>query len=111
MVAASWFFHQLLDGLNTAEGIPLVALSMKSLSSHRLALQNNRFSVMLNLEFFYRENAAEVAAKEGAVKVDENNWETIVYVQNKARFLKCVAWKCEDTKTQWEKHRKFLQQE
>jgi len=49
MVAASWTFHQLMDGLNTTEGIPLVALSVKAAA---LSLSSYCFSayLCLNLE-------------------------------------------------------------
>ena len=108
IVAASWTFHQLLDGLNTEEGIPLVKLSVKSASDHRIASQGNRFSVTLNLEFFYEENAFAFAGNEGAKKVDELNWETVIFVKDKDQFQKCVEWKYGDTTIAWEKHRRFL---
>lgn len=111
IVAASWTFHQLLDGLNTAEGIPLVTLSVKSTSNHRIASRDNRFSVTLNLEFFYKESAAAFAGNEGASKVDELNWETVIFVKDKVRFQACVEWKYTDTAKEWERHRRFLEQE
>lgn len=111
MVAASWTFHQLMDGLNTDEGIPLVALSVKSISDCRLASRNDRFSATLNLEFFYKDSAATFAGNEGAVKVDEQNWVTTVFVRDKAKFQECVAWKYNDTKKSWDEHRRFMQQE
>eukprot|EP00173_Palmaria_palmata_P002256 Plantae.Rhodophyta-Palmaria_palmata.ctg24150.p1 GENE.Plantae.Rhodophyta-Palmaria_palmata.ctg24150~~Plantae.Rhodophyta-Palmaria_palmata.ctg24150.p1 ORF type:complete len:125 (+),score=19.05 Plantae.Rhodophyta-Palmaria_palmata.ctg24150:35-376(+) len=113
MVAASWTFHQPLDGLNTVEGIQLVALSVKSTSDHRIAARGDRFSVTINLKFFYQENAAAFAGNQGAskCKVDELNWETVVFVKDKDQFQKCVEWKYADTATAWEKHRSFLQQE
>ena len=111
IVAASWTFHQLLDGLNTEEGIPLVKLSVKSTSDHRIASQGNRFSVTLNLEFFYQENASAFAGNEGARKVNELNWETVIFVKDKDQFQKCVEWKYEDTTMAWEKHRRFLAHE
>ena len=111
IVAASWTFHQLLDGLNTEEGIPLVKLSVKSTSAHRITSQGNRFSVTLNLEFFYQENASVFAGNEGARKVNESNWETMIFVKDKDQFQKCVEWKYEDTTIAWEKHRRFLAHE
>jgi Crinkler effector protein N-terminal domain len=111
MVAASWTFHQLLDGLNTTEEIPLVALSVKSTSDHTISSRDNRFSVTLNLEFFYQETAAAFAGNEGARKVDELNWETVIFVKDKVKFQDCVEWKYKDTKKEWERHRDFLEQE
>jgi hypothetical protein len=111
IVAASWIFHQLLDGLNTAEGIPLVLLSVKSASDHRIAAQGNRVLVTLNLEFFFQENAAAFAASEGARKVDDMNWETVIFVKDRDQFQKCVEWKYGVTKTAWDQHRHFLADE
>lgn len=111
MVAASWTFHQLMDGLNTSEGIPLVALSVKATSEHRSTAHDNRFAVVLLLEFFYQELTMVFAAREGARKVDDVSWETKVYVRDKEEFEQFMAWKFNDTKNQWEKHRAFLERE
>ncbi|KAG7372997.1 hypothetical protein IV203_033721 [Nitzschia inconspicua] len=75
MVAASWLFHQQLDGLNVAEGIPLVALSFKTASNDRLVSHNRRYRVTLLVEFFYQELAAAFAPTGLARKIDETSWE------------------------------------
>ena len=111
IVAASWTFHQLLDGLNTEEGIPLVRISVKSTSDHRIASRGNRFSITLTLEFFYEDNASAFAGNVGARKVNDSNWETVIFVTDKELFKTCVEWKYEDTTLAWENHRRFLAHE
>ena len=112
MLAASWTFHQQLDGLNVEEGMPLAAISVKKASSGQIAAHDNRYSVTLLIEFFYPELAAVFAAPVGAGKGDqENTWETVVYVQDRNVFAECVRWKFQDTMEQWQKHRAFLEQE
>ena len=111
LVAASWDFHQQLDGLNVTEGIPLVSISVTSSSYHRLARHDDRYSVTLALEFFYAELAAAFNAVEGSRKLNDTTWETTVYVRDKETFTKCVEWKFENTKKIWKDHRAFLDQE
>lgn len=110
MVAASWTFHQQLDGLDVEDGMPLAAMSIKEASSCRIAAHGNRYRVTLSIQFFYPELAASFAAPEGARNGDqENTWETVVYVQDKTMFADCVGWKFQDTMTQWQKHRVLLE--
>jgi len=51
MVAASWELHQQMDGLNSIDGIPGVALSVVKWGNERIAEHDNRIMVRLNLEF------------------------------------------------------------
>jgi len=112
MLAATWTFHQQLDGLNVQEGIPLVAISVKNASSHRVASQDDRFRVTLSIEFFYPDLAASFAAVDGARKgEDDRTWETVVYVRDRNLFGECVDWKFRETNKQWQDHRAFLEQE
>jgi hypothetical protein len=108
MVAASWLFHQQLDGLNVTEGIPLVALSWESASPSRLASHGGRYQVALLVEFFYPELAAAFAHTDQAAKIDDKSWRIIVHVQDKNLFKECIDWKSADTQSQWESHRAFL---
>ncbi|KAG7340296.1 hypothetical protein IV203_023839 [Nitzschia inconspicua] len=111
MVAASWLFHQQLDGLNVAEGIPLVALSFKTASNDRLVSHNRRYRVTLLVEFFYQELAAAFAPTGLARKIDETSWEISLYVEDKDMFKECIDWKSANTKKQWNDHREFLNAE
>ncbi|KAG7342462.1 hypothetical protein IV203_007555 [Nitzschia inconspicua] len=111
MVAASWLFHQQLDGLNVAEGIPLVALSFKTASNDRLVSHNRRYRVTLLVEFFYQELAAVFAPTGLARKIDETSWEISLYVEDKHMFKECIDWKSANTKKQWDDHREFLNAE
>ena len=108
MVAASWLFHQQLDGLNVEEGIPLVALSWTDASDGPLASHNGRYRVALLVEFFYQELAAAFAAPDLSRKVDGKKWQITVYVEDKDLFKECVDWKSDHTKEQWNAHRAFL---
>jgi hypothetical protein len=109
IVAASWPFHQQLDGLNVEEGMPLLAMSVKEASSCRSATHANRYPVTLSIRFFFPELAASFAAQEFARKGNDDTWETIVYVQDKSTFSECVEWKFQDTISQWEAHRAMFQ--
>ena len=111
MLAASWDFHQQLDGLNVTEGIPLVAVSVTSSSQHRLASHENRYSVTLALEFFYAELASAFNAVNGSRKLNDTTWETTVFVQDKETFEECVEWKYKSTQKAWSDHRTFLNQD
>lgn len=53
MVAASWTFHQMMDGLDTTDGIPLVAMSVSATSEETSTAHGNRYAATLLLEFFY----------------------------------------------------------
>ena len=51
-------FHQQLDGINIAEGIPLlVAISVKASSHDRQAGYDDRYAVEMLVAFFYAEPA------------------------------------------------------
>jgi hypothetical protein len=109
MVAASWTFHQQLDGLNVQEGIPLAAMSIKDAAKDRSTSHDNRYRVTLAIQFFYSDLAASFAAQLGAKNnIDQKTWETVVYVQDKNLFSECVKWKFQNTMEQWQKHRDFL---
>ena len=111
MVAASWFFHQQLDGLNVSEGIPLVALSWESASPSPLASHGSRYQVTLLVEFFYSELAASFAQADHAVRIDDKSWRINVYVQDKNLFKECIDWKSAHTRSEWVSHRAFLEDE
>jgi hypothetical protein len=107
MVAASWYFHQLLDGLNTEDKIPLVVLSLKSVSEARLVAKDNRYQVTIAVEFFDQKYLAAYQAPTGASLV-AGLWQTSVFVKDKDIFKKCIGWKEADTRKKWKKHREWL---
>mmetsp|Transcript_33718 Transcript_33718/g.70103 ORF Transcript_33718/g.70103 Transcript_33718/m.70103 type:complete len:417 (-) Transcript_33718:69-1319(-) len=115
MIAASWTFHQQLDGLNVEDGMPLAAISVKQVSSCRSATHDDRYSVTLSIQFFYPDLATSFAAPEGARMVTDDDdacsWETVVFVKDKNLFLECIEWKFQDTTNQWQRHREFLEKE
>ena len=102
MIAASWLFHQMLDGLHTDEKIPLLRLSFTSSSARRQADNDNRYAVTLGIEFKDEALARNYQCPEGGIQVDNKNWEVTVHVQNKEIFEECVNWKYEDTTKKWE---------
>lgn len=104
MIAASWTFHQMLDGLNTDERIPLLRVSLKSSSPNRHAEKDNRYAVALGIEFKDEALAQNYQSPVGAKKVDDTNWEVTVYVQDKGVFEECVNWKYADTTQKWKSY-------
>jgi hypothetical protein len=108
MVAASWPFHQMMDGLNTPEGIPLVALSVQKSLPCRNLEYDNLYAVTLLLEFYYTDLAQAFAAKEGARKLSDESWETVVYFHDKVIFQECIEWKWNNTQSKWRDHDAFL---
>jgi hypothetical protein len=111
MVAASWPFHQMLDGLHTTESIPLVVLSVINSAEFSSAAHGNRYSVTLKVKFRDKACASSFAAIDMAKRLDDTTWETVVHVLDKETFLECVAWKYADTKEQWRLHDELLNRE
>ena len=108
IVAASWQLHQLMDGLNSIDAIPGVALSVANTGSERIAERDNRIMVRLNLEFRNKYLADLFQGNGMPSRVDDTNWQVTVYVEDSATFCDCVQWKHADTKKQWEDHERFL---
>ena len=101
MVAASWPFHQMMDGISTKESIPLLRLSFLKASQNRLAEFDNRFRVTVQVEFRHVANASLYRAPLGAVKLNETTWKTDVYVKDKQIFQECLEWKYNNTTKAW----------
>ena len=108
IVAASWQLHQLMDGLNSVDGIPGVALSVVNVGKERSAEHGGRIMVRLNLEFRSKYHADLFQGKGMPLRVDDLNWQVAVYVEDGATFCDCVAWKQSDTKRRWKEHGTFL---
>lgn len=109
LVAASWQLHQQMDGLNSTEGIPGVALSLAKVGNQRSAAHGNRIMVHLNLEFRNEYLANLFRGNHMPVKIDSSNWQIVVYVADAGIFSECVRWKHEDTKKKWRDHQHFLE--
>ena len=108
MVAASWLFHQQMDGLNSTEGVPVVALSVASVGQERSAQHENRVAVTLKLEFSSKYLADVFQGNETARRESDTTWQTVVFVTDPKLFGECIAWKYEDTKRRWADHERFL---
>jgi hypothetical protein len=102
MIAASWPFHQMLDGLNTEEKIPLLRVRFKSVSPHKQADNDNRYAVTSAIEFKDVDMANNYQSPEGAKRLDDKSWEVTVSVKDKEIFKTCVDWKYGDTTKKWD---------
>jgi hypothetical protein len=63
------------------------------------------------LEFYYTDLAENFAAKEGARKLSDKSWETVVCVHDWTMFQECIEWKWNDTQSKWRNHEAFLESE
>jgi len=109
IVAASWALHQMLDGLNHADNMSVVKLSVTSLSDYTISSQDNRYAIVVKLEFFNSVDAAAFQPRVGATQIDNKTWQTTVYVKNKREFAEFVQWKGDDTEKQWTIYRRTLE--
>ena len=109
LLAASWPFHQMLDGLNNVDDMSVVKLLVVGTSEGPIVAQGNRFSVTLRLEFFHQVDADSFQAKTGALRRGTKEWETVVYVRDAARFREYATWKGNDTQSQWDRYNKQLE--
>ena len=109
VVAASWSLHQMLDGLNHTDNMSVVKLSVISSSDYSISNQDNRYAIVIQLEFFNAVDAAAFQPREGAAKFDNTTWQTTVYVKDKAEFAEFIRWKGDDTEKQWTLYRRTLE--
>jgi hypothetical protein len=107
-VAASWLFHQQMDGLNSTEGVPVVALSVASVGQERSAQHDDRVAVTLKLEFSSKYLADIFQGNETARRESDTTWQIAVFVTDPKMFGECIAWKYNDTKSKWAEHERFL---
>mmetsp|Transcript_19580 Transcript_19580/g.53890 ORF Transcript_19580/g.53890 Transcript_19580/m.53890 type:complete len:344 (-) Transcript_19580:114-1145(-) len=112
MVAASWTLHQMLDGLNNLDGMPVVKLSVTGSSENRMAEKGGRYQVTLQLLFFHEVDALAFQAKAGCSEsLNQTTWRTNVFVEDKEAFIECVNWKGNATQTLWDAYRAALASE
>ena len=109
VLAASWPLHQMLDGLNHADSMSVVKLSVVSASEYTISSKCDRYAVVLQLEFFNKVDAAAFQPRADASKVDDKTWQTTVHVKNKTEFAEFVRWKGDDTEKQWTEYRRTLE--
>lgn len=109
VVAASWPLHQMLDGLNHIDDMSVVKLSVITSSDRKISSQENRYAVVLQLDFFNAVDAAAFQPRVGAKKLDNTTWQTTVHVQDKTEFAKFVKWKGDNTEKQWSIYRRTLE--
>ena len=104
VVAASWPFHQMLDGLNVVGGIPTVKLSVANEAEHPSAAHAGRFRVNLRLEFLTLLDANSFVGRPNlSQRIDDLTWQVTVFVKDKKTFRECVEWKGENTQTTWDR--------
>mmetsp|Transcript_47005 Transcript_47005/g.112936 ORF Transcript_47005/g.112936 Transcript_47005/m.112936 type:complete len:301 (+) Transcript_47005:262-1164(+) len=107
LLAGSWTpFHQHLDGLNTPDNLPQVAVRFEKDQGEELVGNppSKRRKVDIVLEF--RDSASEEIMaprlKNGSVKVADQIWRTFVHVLDADKFQECLEWKHQDTRRKWE---------
>ena len=111
LLAVSWPFHQMMDGLNTDQGLPMVAISVRSRTGSASVDHDDRYPITLLLKFREETHAAMFQGNdnEGSKRIEgTNNWEVVVFVEDPKVFCACVAWKLGDTKRQWAAHQAFI---
>jgi hypothetical protein len=109
ILAASWPFHQMMDGLNTESGLPLVCISVLSRGSSPSAAHDDRVSITLRLEFSDEIVAAAYVGNERlSTRINDKIWDVVVYVADPELFTECVTWKENDARQKWEEHQRFL---
>lgn len=110
MLAGSWTFHQLFDGLNTAEGhlVPLLAIRWLGCDPNVTQFPDGerRFKVELLIEFFMDAAEADLAGslKVCFTKVSDRNWKVFVYVCDTETFKECIDWKYTQANQIWNDH-------
>ena len=104
-IYASWPFHQLLDGLNTASGIGLaISLDPDSQPTKEEVAVNDSYEerykvfVILHFEAAQVANIFQAMLKVGTVKIDDTHFKSFIHVRSFANFSKCIAKKLRDQK-------------
>jgi hypothetical protein len=109
MLAASWTFHQMMDGLNTVDDLPLVCISVLSQGNARSTDHEERVLMTLQLEFFRPAAAAAyIGNKSTSKRINETVWNVDVYVDDPKLFTDCVSWKEKDTRQRWQEHEQLV---
>jgi hypothetical protein len=94
MLAASWPFYKMMDGLNTEGGLPMVCIFVLSQGHSRSAAHENRISMTLRLDFYSPAAAAVYVENDGtSTRISNKVWNVVVYVDDPQLFIECVSWK------------------
>ena len=110
ILAGSWTpLHQLFDGLNTAEGVPMLAI--KPLSEVHFDEINvgippvKRYKVDLEIEFCDESSAMDMEHrfKDGSERMSSTKWRSFVHVTDPERFCNFLKFKYRNTMKDWKK--------
>lgn len=103
IIAASWPFHQLLDGLNTIDGLPHVRLEPVQTDTFiKETLDGeDRFKVFVNIVYHKTQYASCIGLKHGSEKLSDTTWRSFVHVKDPTLFCECLQWKNDDTAEKW----------
>jgi hypothetical protein len=105
ILAGSWAFHQLLDGLNTVDELPALTVAMPSSGDCSWPRErvdgNERHRVTIIVTFRTENQAASVRFKDGSAQLSPTVWQSFVHVQNPELFAECITWKCKETEEKW----------
>ena len=104
LLAGSWTpFHQFFDGLATNDGGPKLAIRFVKVFSEPAEPGKKRKRVELALEFQDEESAKDMVPrlKVGSCEVKKLEWQSFVHVEDPVTFQKCIEWKYQKTKEEW----------
>ena len=97
--------HQYFDGIETPDGIPVVALRIGKIFEHdeEVCPGEKRRKVEVIVECKDERTAVVVGThlKPGALRVSKTELMTSVYVQNATTFERCITHKYGVTKSLW----------
>ena len=108
MLAGSWNFHQLFDGLHTNEGHLVPSLGIEWVghadNSTQMDDSETRYMVTLRIQFFSNlaENDLKGSLKTGSSDEGGGKWLTHVYVKKPELFQECIQWKYAYACKTWE---------
>ena len=106
-LAGTWCFHQWLDGTNTQDDVPILALKPLTDSFEPVMfpgpppIKRSRVDIIIE---FRESNDADFFVhrlKDGSTRISEKQLQTYVHVSDAATFCDCLKWKYEDTIKRW----------
>ena len=110
MLVGSWTpLHQLFDGLNTIEEVPMVAIKpLVDVDFEEINVgipPQKRYKVHLEIEFCDENSALEMENrfKDGSSKMSPTKWRSFVHVTNPVRFCTFLKFKYRATMITWKK--------
>jgi hypothetical protein len=116
-IYGSWNFHQLLDGLNTSDGIGVVIRFESMLGREEVQAKNGRFEHRYKVSVIVEFRSADLAAvfqprvTDGTERLDDCKFRSFLYVTDPAVLKICLDRKCEAFDEQDRKCEAFEEQD